>query len=243
MVAENLWALYASDIRTGTAGRLQCALETPTRCAMRCRVPSSSSQPAADVSIEHSIVAARNGLHSGLGQLLDHYRDYLLRIAHDEMTADLACRIAPSDLVQDTFLEAARDFPRFTGKTDAELRVWLRRVLLNNLRAAARRWQRTCERVAGTELPLNGTDSHATFQVELSCPQSSPSTLLRTDEERQRVRLALQQLPRDYRPVIELRTLEEKSFAEVAAAMERSADAVRKLWSRAVERLAKELSR
>jgi RNA polymerase sigma-70 factor (ECF subfamily) len=48
-------------------------------------------------------------------------------------------------------------------------------------------------------------------------------------------------LPDDYRRVIELRYLEEQSFEEIGARMQRSADAARKLWARAVERLQQEL--
>ena len=45
----------------------------------------------------------------------------------------LRLRLDPSDLVQETFLEAHRDFPRFTGPTERELLAWLRRILARNL--------------------------------------------------------------------------------------------------------------
>ena len=52
---------------------------------------------------------------------------------------------------------------------------------------------------------------------------------------------ALQQLPQDYREVIVLRQLEELPFAEVARHMQRSAEAARKLWIRALAALRRAL--
>jgi RNA polymerase sigma factor (sigma-70 family) len=48
---------------------------------------------------------------------------------------------------------------------------------------------------------------------------------------------ALARLPADYRKVIELRFLEERSFEEIGRLTNRSPDAARKLWARAIERL------
>jgi DNA-directed RNA polymerase specialized sigma24 family protein len=52
---------------------------------------------------------------------------------------------------------------------------------------------------------------------------------------------ALDALSADHRRVIVLRNLELRSFVEIGALMNRSADAVRKLWVRALEELQAEL--
>ena len=52
---------------------------------------------------------------------------------------------------------------------------------------------------------------------------------------------ALAQLPDDYRQVITLRHQEQRSFEEIGILLGRSSEAVRKLWSRAIERLKQEL--
>jgi RNA polymerase sigma-70 factor (ECF subfamily) len=52
---------------------------------------------------------------------------------------------------------------------------------------------------------------------------------------------ALDRLPEDYRRVIQLRYREERSFEEIAQLMQRSPNAARKLWARAIERLQQEL--
>lgn len=86
-----------------------------------------------------------------MGQLLEHYRGYILSLANDELDVDLVARVAPSDLVQETCLQAARDFPNFEGSTEAELRTWLRRILLNNLGDLRRRFLGTQKRGSAQE--------------------------------------------------------------------------------------------
>ncbi len=200
-------------------------------------------QSARKLPLEQSIVAARDGSLVGLGQLLDHYRDFLLRIANDEVTSKLACKVAPSDLVQETFLQAVRDFPKFSGGSETELCSWLRQILLNNLRDANKYWQRTEKRAGAVEVPLQGRPTSSLLQIELASQENSPSTQIRVDEDRQRVRSSLEKLPDEYRQVIELRTFDLMPFDEVGAAMSRSSEAARKLWTRAVDRLAEELLR
>ena len=52
---------------------------------------------------------------------------------------------------------------------------------------------------------------------------------------------ALERLPEDYRRVIILRYQEQLPFEEIGRLLQRSPDAARKLWARAVERLHEEL--
>src|SRR5262245_35621598 len=85
--------------------------------------------------------AARSGSREALGELLEGCRGYLLMVARDKLDADLRAKEGPSDLVQETFLEAKRDFGQFQGASEAELLAWLRRVLLNNVANFTRRYR------------------------------------------------------------------------------------------------------
>src|SRR5262245_48250334 len=89
------------------------------------------------------LAAARSGSREALGLLLDTCRRYLLLVADRELAQELKAKGGASDLVQETFLEAQRDFAGFQGSSEDEFRAWLRRLLLNNLANFARRYRET----------------------------------------------------------------------------------------------------
>jgi RNA polymerase sigma-70 factor (ECF subfamily) len=195
------------------------------------------------LSIERSLAAARDGSFSALGQLLDHYRDYLLRVANDELQSSLAPKVAPSDIVQDTFLQAAKDFPRFGGQTEGELRAWLRQILIHNLKDTARRFQQTQKRATSMEVALGEEDRATAGAEDMECTLPLPGERLVSAERRSQIESLLDQLSHEHRQVIQLRTFEGRSFNEIAALMGRTSKAVQKLWSRAIRNLAREMKR
>jgi RNA polymerase sigma-70 factor (ECF subfamily) len=72
-------------------------------------------------------------------------------------------------------------------------------------------------------------------------PHRSPRASLIGQEESAALRAALQRLPEDYRLVLRLRNWDCLPLAEVGRRMNRSEEAARKLWSRAIVRLQHEL--
>ncbi|MGQ0637710.1 MAG: sigma-70 family RNA polymerase sigma factor [Planctomycetaceae bacterium] len=182
--------------------------------------------------------AARTGSAEALGRLFEECRQFLLLIANQELAADLKPKVAPSDLVQETFLEAQQRFRRFTGQTDAELLAWLRQILLNNLRDATRRYRHAGKRRLGRERNLSCSDE---LRVAAHSSADTPGRLTGRMEDQARLRQALAQLSNDHRRVIELRNLEVRSFVEIGRLMDRTPDAVRKLWGRALFALEQQL--
>jgi RNA polymerase sigma-70 factor (ECF subfamily) len=193
-------------------------------------------------AIDRSIVSARNGSFAELGKLLDYYREYLLRVAREQLQSELAPKCAPSDIVQETFMQAASAFPQFKGTTDEELRAWLRQILINNLRDTARfyRAQRRDHSLEMSPL-LDAMNSEA--PIEFSSAQPSPSEACRATEDEAALRTALARLSEADRQVIELRSLRGLSFVEMGEQLSKSAEAARKQWARAVDRLTRELVR
>jgi RNA polymerase sigma-70 factor (ECF subfamily) len=190
-----------------------------------------------------SLSAARTGSAEALGEALEACRGYLLLIARRELGPDLQAKAGASDLVQQTFLEAQRDFAGFHGDTKAELLAWLRRLLLNNLANFARDYRETAKRHIGREVRLPDADSSrfgdaTDLRAE---PGGSPSKQVMAHERTQALLQALEKLPPDYRQVVLLRYHGRSSFAEIGQIMGRTANAARKLWLRAVERLKPDL--
>jgi RNA polymerase sigma-70 factor (ECF subfamily) len=185
------------------------------------------------------LAAARAGSQEALGQALETCRRYLLLVAQRSLDPQLQAKGGASDLVQETFLEAQRDFGQFHGATEAELTAWLRRLLLNNVGNFARRYRDADKRAVGREVALPGEGSSA-GDGGVAGAEPTPSRAAMAQEQAQSLQRALARLPEEYRRVLEWRFQEEKSFEEIGRMLDRSADAARKLWSRAMERLRQE---
>src|SRR5262245_30889414 len=185
--------------------------------------------------------AARAGSNEALGQALEACRHYLLHLAERELDPALRAKGGASDLVQQTFLEAQRDFGRFQGSSAEQLRAWLRQVLRNNLASFARQFRETQKRQAGREVALPQSTSSGPAGLTTDTP--TPSRHAIADEDAAALQAALERLPDDYRQVITLRYDEDRPFGEIAQIMQRSPNAVRKLWARAVEQLQREMGK
>ncbi len=188
---------------------------------------------------QRRLAEARAGSAQALGEALEACRGYLLLVAERELGADLRAKGGASDLVQETFLEAQRDFARFQGASEDDLRAWLRRLLLNNLSNFARHYRGTARRQLGRERAL--ADSQLERGGGLAAGGPSPSGQAMAHEQAQALQEALQRLPDEYRQALALRHQEHLSFEEIGARLGRTANAARLLWLRAVERLQREL--
>jgi RNA polymerase sigma-70 factor (ECF subfamily) len=186
-------------------------------------------------SIDRYLSAARAGSRDALGRALQEYRLYLLEIAREEIDRALQAKGGASDLVQETFLEAARDFTHFHGQSALELRAWLRCLLLRRVVKHGRRFRKTHKRRIGCEVALEAVSDG------LIAHRETPSAGVAADEELQLIQGTLKRLPEDYQRVIRLRYEEGRTFEEIGPLMGRTANAVRLLWLRAIERVKQEL--
>ncbi len=184
---------------------------------------------------------AHAGSPQAVGRLLETCRGYLLLVANREVAGDIRQRIPPSDLVQESLAEAWQAFDRFSGTDERELLAWLRRILLNNVANAACSLRETAKRDIAREVSLDDGESSAVVHGQLISVDPSPSACAVEMEEQERLFQALLRLPAHYAQVIRLRNLDYLSFVAIAVRMNLSADSARKLWERAVERLADEL--
>jgi RNA polymerase sigma-70 factor (ECF subfamily) len=65
---------------------------------------------------------------------LERYRDYLLLLARAQFDERFQGKLDPSDIVQQSLLEAHACSGQFRGTTSGELAGWLRQILVNNLK-------------------------------------------------------------------------------------------------------------
>jgi RNA polymerase sigma-70 factor (ECF subfamily) len=187
---------------------------------------------------------ARRGDASALGVLLEAYRNYIHLSARLMAGDRFAGRLGASDVVQETFLDACRDFPQFVGGTEREFLVWLRRILAHNV-ADQLRAHRSQRRDVDRERAIDDLFDASEQSLDQGLASSGPSPSSQASKRERAVLVAdaLARLQPDHRDVIVYRNFEHFPFEEVARRMERTSAAVRMLWARAIEKLSEELER
>jgi RNA polymerase sigma-70 factor, ECF subfamily len=194
---------------------------------------------AQDTNPQALLLQAKAGDESALGRLLESYSNYLSLLARVQIGRRIQGKIDAGDVVQETFLEIHRQFPRFRGTTEAEFTAWLRRILAGQLALTLRRFLGTKGRDVNLERDLGAQLDQSSQAMDggFVAPTSTPSQHVSKREQAVLLANALDKLPPDYREVIILRHIETLPFADVAARMGRSEDSVQKLWVRALASL------
>jgi RNA polymerase sigma-70 factor, ECF subfamily len=200
---------------------------------------------AADsLSISDLLVRARGSDPRQIDLLFAQCRNFLGIVARAQVESWLRAKVDASDIVQQTMLEAYRDFHKFRGTTEAEWLAWLRQILHHNAANFIRHYRGTAKRQAHREVALAqpGDDSQARRVPEPSDGCESPSQQLLRKEREWQVAEAMAHLTPDHREVILLRNLERLPFEDVAQRMDRSRPAVQMLWMRAIQKLQERLA-
>lgn len=192
---------------------------------------------SAPLDIDRVLPAARDGSSEALGQILQAYRPYLLAIAAEEMDVALQAKGGASDVVQETFLEAVRDFSHFHGVSSEQLRAWLRCLLVHRLAKRGRHFRKSRKRKIDRECRLQELLPDGAEDLPLFALDPTPSENVLDQEQMERLRRAIERLPADYRRVVQLRYQEGLPFEAVGERMGRTATAARLLWRRALERI------
>ncbi len=199
--------------------------------------PMNATHPNAD----GLLAAAKTGDLAQLGQLMELYRDYLRLLARIEIGKKLQGKVDASDLVQEVFLDAHRQFPSFHGEAEGQFIQWLRRIMAGTLARQLRHYVGTKARDIRLEVEIGNDLDHSAnnFGILPIDPQGSPSQQVNQAEQSLLVAKALAKLSEDYQKVILLRHFEGLTFPEVANRMEKSVDSVEKLWLRGIAKLKK----
>ena len=139
------------------------------------------------------------------------------------------------DVAQEAFVKAYRALPQFRG--DSAFYTWLYRIAINTAKNALAARDRN---PVSYELDLQTNDDSSDMVSRLKDPET-PEGLALTEEIRDTVNHAIEELPEDLRTAIVLRELEGMSYEEIAASMDCPVGTVRSRIFRAREAIDRRL--
>nr|WP_261360665.1 sigma-70 family RNA polymerase sigma factor [Aeoliella straminimaris] len=204
-------------------------------------VPAESRQ-AVDDPWSGTVAAACEGSRAAQGRLFADLRKYLRSRAGVVLDRELQVKVSPSDLVQETLMEAYRAFDKFEGKTRGELILWLQGILKNQVKMAHRRYRGTGKRDMRREERVDYRGSRASRWSPVDGAATTPSGQMHKNEQVERLERAIAKLPPRQEQVVRLRNELRLTFEEAGKVLGCSAGAAEKLWTRAVDRLTRELN-
>jgi RNA polymerase sigma-70 factor, ECF subfamily len=200
--------------------------------------PSPNLDSAPEAEFQQLLARCRCGDQEAIGQLVDQFRRILLDEVNRSLDHDVRAKLGCSDVVQETLWEAQRCFYQFTGTQRSEFLAWLYQIASNDVRETIRRYKLSDKRNIARESPLGDNSS----ERSLADPRNSPEAELMLKEQAAVLHEAMSRLKPEYQKVIQLRNWQQRPFVEIGAIMDRSPEAARKLWSRALVELQNEMT-
>ena len=166
-------------------------------------------------------------------------RPWLKMLAERQLPQALRGKVDPSDIVQQTLVDAWGGCDEFRGQTQGERMAWLRVILTRVILRNNRDLMQTVKRGQGREQTLQAAVDRDSIRIEQLAIGNEPSPASHAHRAEQTLLLAeaMAKLSDDHRQVLLLRHIDELSHAEIAKRLDRSQAAVRMLWVRALEAL------
>jgi RNA polymerase sigma-70 factor (ECF subfamily) len=184
---------------------------------------------------------ARDGDEECWGALLTRHADRLRRMVAFRMDQRLQGRIDPSDVIQESYLEASKHRDDYLRDPALPLFLWLRGIVGNKLRELHRHHLATQMRDTGREVSLyRGTLPEATsaaLAAQLMGHETRPSEAAVRAEVKVRLQEALNSMDPLDREVLALRHFEQLSPAEAAGVLGIKEKAAGMRYVRALKRL------
>jgi RNA polymerase sigma-70 factor (ECF subfamily) len=171
---------------------------------------------------------SRQGDAAAQEELFGRWRPLLRLQARKLLGPDLSARVDPSDVVQDTLLQASQDLEKFRGSTQGEWVAWLQ-VMVAGQAAKVRRHHGAGRRDVGRD--ESGWES--------VLPDQQPAVVdhVIDAEDAGRLAAAIENLSDPLREVVVRRLVDRQPTAAVAETLGRTPKAVRSLLAEALRRL------
>ena len=177
----------------------------------------------------------QGGDAAALEQLLTRHRLVLERFAMRWLPTKLRRRVSCADLLQDVRMVALRKGASFEYRGEGSVRNWLLRILEFEVRNQVRH-----EGAARRDAARDVTRGARPDTGYLIGDGPSPSQVAIASELAGVAREAMEELPPHYREVLRMTREEGVPLREVAERIDRSYEATKKLYARALARFTRE---
>jgi RNA polymerase sigma-70 factor (ECF subfamily) len=189
---------------------------------------------------EQQLRLARDGNPIARGRVLQQFWLALLHDARREMPYDLRSKGGGSDLVQETMLDAHRDFAQFTGRTEREFFTWLQCLLRHNFSNFARAYRTHAKRDIKRETTLSVESEEPVYDRRRPVVASADERVV-DRESRESYRRAIERMPHEIRELMCLRFDQRLTYSDIGGRLGLTAEAARKLLTRTLRLLGKDL--
>ena len=191
------------------------------------------------------VTRARSGQREALGDLCVLFQNYLRVLARNGLGRKLRERVDLSDVVQEAMVEVVRQFPQFTGQTEAALVGWLRRLVGQKLADLGRYHGRVKRGASQAAISLDCVHNAVrplcstprALVDELASSQTNPSDVVSQRELHDQLADALAHLPEVQAKVIWLYHVEGLTFEAVGERLGVSRKSIRGLYAHGLKSL------
>jgi RNA polymerase sigma-70 factor (ECF subfamily) len=199
----------------------------------------NADKDMAELGDDTLIEQALAGNEEAFRELYNRYAPQVLGYMRRRMPAKLKKRVSVADLLQETYATAFRRLPDYKGPRETSFRHWLLTIADYKLKEASRHHLDVAKRAAGMEMTrTQRPETHA-----FGGREPTPSAEAIASETAGALDIAMQALPDDYRTILYLVHEQGYAVADAAGQIDRSVAATRKLYGRAVSKLAEELEK
>jgi RNA polymerase sigma-70 factor (ECF subfamily) len=183
------------------------------------------------------VLQAKNGDREALGKVLGCLQKVFKRQLEAHPLRRLRSKVPDSDVIQEINMRVCEHFAQFHGDTPEELHAWLWAIVKSCQRDQYARFCESKRRQIEREVSLSDPARRSGLQRLLQAVDPSPEAVALDHEAVDLLHLALDRLPANQREVVEWHYWDGLSFAAIAECTGHSAEAVRQMHIRAIDRL------
>ncbi len=201
--------------------------------------PTRQNELPDESAINHAL---RENGDQALAEYFSITRARLKQIVRFRLDRRLHSRVSESDVIQDTYVRAAKRINHFLEQPDLPFFVWLRLEIQQKLHELHRFHLDAAKRDARMEVNLapaqnQGGQTSMCLAHHLAAQITSPSLVVQREEQLEFLKRALDEMNETDREIIALRHFEELSNVETAKVLDLQPSAASKRYLRALKRV------